>query len=1122
MADSRLTCPAALRRGLQLLLVTVSILLAVAAGAARGATPAPGWSIHTLAAPAVFSVSDNEHQDCSEASGFTGCDSYQVTVTNVGDKEADGTPIVITDHLPAAVEVKRVALFFSPIGKSQDINTPEFGGPYCSLVPLRCQFPVMPVDAALRIVIYVTVRGGPETLTNTAEVEGGGGASKKVTTSNPLGGPSPPFGASQFEALFAGPSGEPETQAGAHPYEFTTRIDFSSAFQVGPDANFGINSVEDPKDVVVDLPVGVLGSAKATPTCTFSQLSSHINNGEGGCPSNTVIGHIFSEPITGESVDAPIYNMQPQQGEAAEFGYLDLLAGPHVIFSHVVPTPAGYTLRAVAPELPQVPLTSVVTTFYGDPAAKEEERTHSKSVLPPIGFFTMPSYCSAQPLTTTVHIDSWQKPARMTAGGDPDLSDPRWASVGSAEPAVTGCNRLRFEPTLSFQPNTSVADSPAGAELHIGLAQNEQFDSLAAPPLRNTLVTLPPGLAVDPSAAQGLGACTPSEIDLQSAASPTCPEASKIGTVSVTTPLLPGALEGSVYLASQYANPFGSLLAAYIVIDDPQTGIVAKIPGKFEPDATAGQITATFDDAPQLPFSDLTMTLKGGSRGVLATPERCGTFSTDSVLSPWSAPYSGPDASLTATFAIDTGCASGFAPTLTAGASNPQAGVYSPLVISFARADTDQELSSATVTLPAGLSARLAGVERCADSQVAQAAANPSGIAEQHSPSCPAGSQVGTVKTAVGPGTTPFVATGKAYLTGPYKGAPFGLAIVVPAVAGPFDLGNVVVRTALYIDPVDGHVTAVSDRFPAMINQTGIPVRLRRVDITLDREGFTFNPTNCEPAAIVGALTSNEGSHADLSPRFQIGNCAALAFHPKLSATTQANGEIKRHGASLDVKISTHQGPGGGEANIRKVEVALPSVLPSRLTTLQKSCTERQFAANPAGCPRESEVGTAIARTPVLSSPVSGPAYLVSHGTEAFPDLVLVLQGEGITLELTGHTQIKKGVTYSRFETVPDQPVSNFELKLPEGSFSALAAVQPPCGRTVTTTRRVHRRGHTVRVKATKHIATNLSMPTTITGQNGAVIHQATKIAVTGCPKARTSKRRTHTLHKHTLRKHKH
>jgi hypothetical protein len=428
------------------------------------------------------------------------------------------------------------------------------------------------------------------------------------------------------------------------------------------------------------------------------------------------------------------------------------------------------------------------------------------------------------------------------------------------------------------------------------------------------------------------------------------------------------------------------------------------------------------------------------------------------------------------------------------------------------RSDADGRLSRiSTLSLPPGLLGDVASVPvRCTEAQATAAA-------------CPADSHVGSVMVGSGPGPDPFYVPGDVYLmgqfhAGPFAGDPFGLAVVVHALAGPLDLGYVVVRTGLQINS-DGSITARSEPFPQMLQ--GIPLDIRDVQLHLDRPGFTFNPTDCNPLQVGGQLASVEGLTENVSERFQAGDCASLTFKPSFTATTQGNGTFNRNGASLDVKIATGQGPGSGEANIRKVEVQLPKRLPARLTTLQKACTEAQFAANPAGCPAASDVGIAVAHTPILASPLSGPAYLVSHGGQAFPDLVLILQGEGITLHVTGHTQIKNGITYSRFETVPDAPISSFELNLPESPFSALAATESLCSstRTITVRKRmlVHRLGHTRRVtRAVRQVVTEpLAMPTKITAQNGTVLEQNTQIAVSGCPGTKSVRKHKTNRHGH-------
>ena len=1081
------------------------------APSASAATPAPGWRIHSFSTPTSFSADDNERCLATVGNNPPSCDAYQVTATNAGSESTDASAITLTDTLPAGLTVQRVSLFWS--GAPAELGGPQtdlgaFG--LCTTVPLRCEFPgflglfgfnALAPDETLEMVVYVTVddpkASGP--LGNSATVSGGGAASAETTAQNHLGEPSPGFGPSSFAFDVSGADGAPYTQAAGHPYELTTRIDLTNEFRVPPDAGGAEvrdTSVRDLRDVIVDLPLGFLGSALSTPQCTFAQLSARISAGIGGCPPETVVGHIFTEPQGSASANAQIYNMVPEHGVAAEFAFVDSLAGPHVLQARVVPGPSGYVLQVKSPEIPQVSLTDVVATFFGDPADKD------KSGITPTAMFTNPADCSLAARTASIHLDSWQSPGSYNADGTPNLNDPNWASASSQPqtPPVTGCNLLQFNPLMSAQPETTVADSPTGLTFDLKLAQGEDPGTLATPPLKRALVTLPQGFTVDPSSAGGLGACSPSQIALQSASEPACPDSSKIGTVELSTPLLPGVLQGSIYLATQYENPFHSLLAGYIVVDDPTTGIVVKIPGEIEVNEQTGQIKGVFDNNPQFPFSELKLRFKGGSRGVLATPEGCGNFATTSALTPWSAPDSGPAASPSDSFAIDSGCVSGFAPSFTAGTTNPHAGAYSPFTLSFSRSDTDQELAGLRVSLPPGLLAKVAGVALCSDAALTATANNPSGAAEAASPSCPAGSQVGSVRAGAGPGPTPFFTSGKAYLTGPYKGAPYGLAVVVPAIAGPFDLGNVVVRSTLQIDPSDGHVTATSDPFPTILK--GIPLRVRRIDVAIDRQSFAFNPTSCEPMAISGVLSSTGGLSAAVSSRFQASGCGELPFKPRFSASTQGK-TSKLNGASLTVNVS--QSP--GEAGIHKVDVQLPLALPSRLSTLQKACTEAQFNANPAGCPAGSNVGSAIARTPVLNVPLTGPAYLVSHGNAAFPDLEFVLQGEGVKIVLDGKTDIKKGITYSNFETVPDAPISSFQASFPEGSHSVLAANVNLCAptRAITVKRRVtlrlHGRVRHVLRSVKQSVPAPLAMPTRIIGQNGAVLNQTTQIAVTGCSK---------------------
>jgi hypothetical protein len=553
---------------------------------------------------------------------------------------------------------------------------------------------------------------------------------------------------------------------------------------------------------------------------------------------------------------------------------------------------------------------------------------------------------------------------------------------------------------------------------------------------------------------------------------------------------------GAVYLAQQETFE-NSLIALYLVVEGQ--GAVIKLGGTVALDPGTGRITTTFDQNPQLPFSELKLKFFPGARAPLVTPSGCGSYAVSSQLTPWSggAPAEPPSGS----FAIESGCTHPFTPSFTAGSGYIQAGAYTSFSLTLDRHDGEQRLGSLRVTMPPGLLANLKSVPRCPEPQASNGECSPE-------------SQVGEATASSGPGTDPlWVKGGRVYLTGPYGGAPFGLSIVVPAVAGPFNLGNVITRSSIDVDPHTAQAI-VTSTLPTI--KDGIPLDVRTVNVTINRAGFIFNPTNCTPSAVTGTLTSTTGSTVPVSSPFDAVNCAALPFNPSFSSTTAGSGNF--HGASLDVKVS--QKP--GEAAIHKVDTQLPLALPSRLVTLQKACTETQFAANPAGCPPGSNIGTATATTPLLNGPLTGPAYLVSHGGAAFPDLDIVLQGEGIKLVLTGNTDIKKGITYSRFETVPDAPISTFELKLPGGPGAVLAATKNLCTPTKTVTvtrhvtRRVHGRVRHLTVKVKRSVPEPLLMPTTITGQNGAVTQQNVKIAVAGCKKVTPKAKAKAKKHKKT------
>jgi hypothetical protein len=876
-----------------------------------------------------------------------------------------------------------------------------------------------------------------------------------------------------FEAVPFNRDGTVDTVAGSHPYEYRVSFEFNQ-----DEAGDAEGSA---RDVVVQLPPGLVGNATATPRCSRQAFEGEVPS----CPADTQIGTLdalFRAPgVASLEPKGSVYNLVPPEGVAASFGFTG--AGFEAIENaSLVHGGDGYAVSVVSNNVSMAGLLSVSQSIWGVPADRGHDA--ERECITPEGFhvrpctieaplkpfLTLPTSCGG-PLSTLLDADSAEAPG---------------AYVPPAEflsPALIGCEALDFTPSILVQPETSAAATPTGLHVDLHLPQEEGAAGRAEAALKDAVVTLPPGLVVNPSSANGLAGCSSAAIDLESTMPAACPDASKIGTVEVDTPLLDHPLPGTVYVAAQGDNPFHSLLAIYIVVDDPITGIVVKLAGHVEPNPLTGQLTTTFANNPQLPFEDLKLDLKSGERAPLITPDTCGAKETTSDLTPWSTPEH-PDATPSTSFQTTSGphgAACAYAPAeepnkpgFEAGTTVPLAGSYSPFVVRLGRESGSQPIGKIDLTLPPGLVGKLAGIPRCSDAQIAAARApGRAGAQEIASPSCPSASELGSADVAAGAGSELVHVAGHVYLAGPYEGAPFSLAIITPAVAGPFDLGTVVVRSALYVDPETAQVTVRSDPIPTILD--GIPLDVRSILVSATRSNFTLNPTSCERMALTGVATSALGQPSMLAEPFQVGGCAGLPFKPSLKAFTQAK-TSKANGASLTVRVA--QKP--GEANIHKVRLQLPLALPARLTTLQKACTAAQFAANPAGCPAASIVGTAKAITPILEAPLAGPAYLVSHGGAAFPDVVFLLQGEGVTIKLVGHTNIKNGITSSKFEAVPDAPVSSFEAVFPEGPHSVLTAFGSLCRQ-------------------------SLVIPTTMIGQNGATMAQSTRVAVTGCARPRAT-----------------
>jgi hypothetical protein len=621
---------------------------------------------------------------------------------------------------------------------------------------------------------------------------------------------------------------------------------------------------------------------------------------------------------------------------------------------------------------------------------------------------------------------------------------------------LNGCGLVPFEPTFAFTPTTTGHDEPTGvgAEVSIPRHTGSEIDSSQ---LKTAAIKLPAGMTLNPSAAAGLAACTTEQARIHSSTpGVACPSASALGTVELEVPTLPGiSLTGKIYLggpASGGETITGPPYILYLDAESARYNVSVRIKGEAVPNEATGQLTTVFNENPEQPFTNVKMHFKEGALAPIANSLTCGTATTEASFFPFTEVGA---KTLSTSFNV-TGCPSTLPFALTQSTQNQSgnAGAHTSFTLNLARNNGEQYLSKVETTLPPGLVGAISIVTPCTE---AQAVSN----------TCPAASQIGSATAIAGAGATPFTfGNGAVYLTEKYNGAPYGLSVVVPAIAGPFNLGPVITRATLTVNPYTDQVTTTSNLVTIV---KGVPVRLRAISIAINKQGFLFNPTNCSKFETQSTLTSTFGATQNLSSPFQVGNCNALKFKPAFKAVTSAK-TSKANGASLETTINYVP----GQANIKAVKVQLPKALPSRLTTLQKACTEAQFAADPYKCPSGSFVGGARANTPVLPNKLTGPAILVSHGGAAFPDLDLLLEANGVRTIVVGNTDIKKGITTTTFASTPDVPVTSVTVNLPIGLHSALTANTNLC-------------------------ANPLIEPTTITGQNGVVVKQNTRIAVRGC-----------------------
>ncbi|HEV3321559.1 MAG TPA: hypothetical protein VG147_05135 [Solirubrobacteraceae bacterium] len=1124
------------------ILLAVCALGVCAAPALGAPAPAPGWGLFSFASPSNLPPG--------------GVGVIQLDITNNG-AEASAGPVTVSDTLPPGTSAIKVGGFgdkersvpFEPLPipllGSNVFSAGEEevwyggarwvcagngnGGGVAGATTVTCTsnpgfMPSIPpaieqehfegrrrIAERLGIEVQVNTGLGPETAQNQASIEGGG-APIPTSVSNPvtISAQEPAFGFPDWDVWFTNANGTPDTQAGSHPYEATFALRLAERATQQKESYLADGYV---RNIEARLPPGFFGQPNAVPECTRTQLNAKE------CPADTQIG-IVGAGNEGENggqsgyIETPVYNMVPPKGVPDELA--GSINGVSAFFDAGVRSAHGYAIVEHVDNLPlAAKIDATILTLWGVPAeASHDAQRRSdpncengcSSGLTPKPFLTLPTSCAGPQAFTIVGQGTWTDPA---ASAEATAETPT---------GFTGCEDLSIEPTLSAVPETAFADTPSGliAEVQIPQENLTNPEGVVAATLENTTVTLPEGLVINPGQAAGLQACGEAEANIHGEGPPSCPKASKVGTVKIQTPLLEGELEseleGEVFVLQ--SNPPELRLLIAVSAD----GIYLKLPGTVHLDTQTGQLTTTFDETPELPFTSFKLAFSGGAQAALDTPTQCGTYTTSWNFTPWTSPLGaevpGSDSFLVSSGPNGSPCPSTplpFSPELIAGSTTDQAGGFTNFSLLLQRGDGQQRIERLQFRAPDGLGGMLSTVPLCPEPQAGEG-------------ECPAASQIGHASVASGPGPYPLVIPQPGdpeipiYLTGPYEGAPFGLSIVTHVIAGPFDLGTIITRAKVEVDPYTAQITVTTDPLPQVV--AGVPTDLRLVDSVIDRPGFIFNPTDCEPSSFSGTAwgtpppgAPGPGASASIASRFQVGSCRQLAFTPKFSVTTSAK-TSRVDGADLVAKVTNPPAAQGTRADIAMVKVELPAQLPSRLATLRKACTAAQFETNPAGCPAASLVGHAVVHTPELPVPLEGPAIFVSHGGEAWPSLVIVLQGDNVTIDLVGTTFISKAdVTSTTFKAVPDAPFSSFELTLPEGPYSALAADGNLCDPThpVTVKRRTtieihgHRRIVIRKVNETK--STRLVMPNEFVAQNGAVIHQNTTITVTGCPRAKAAKR---------------
>ncbi|HEY6730093.1 MAG TPA: hypothetical protein VI039_03615 [Solirubrobacterales bacterium] len=910
--------------------------------------------------------------------------------------------------------------------------------------------------------VVVTIGAEPGFTSGDVQMEVTGGSANAGTSELPLTVSSTPAGpgVQSFSAGAFDETGVFDTRAGGHPYSASTAIFVNTVRS----PNGTVIPAGEFKDIRAVLPPGFLGNPTATPECPESTPVTD-------CPLDSMVGIVA--PVLNrfamEGSTAGVFNTEAPFGYPGKFRFIISEAEALNVVA-TLRSDEDYGLDATSFATPTISqVYGVFFTFWGEPAAASHDTARCRyglaglkgeckaSTSPNTAFLTSATNCAEQAVSQPIvglETTTWQHPGQVFRNE-------------VAIPAVTGCENLVFDADFTFEPSDTKSDSTAAFRTSLTVPSEGLTDptKLTTPEIKKTVVKLPKGVVLNASGADGLQACSLDQIGFKGSGFPMpnpirfnaapnqCPEASKIGTGELTTALLNEPLHGALYLAAQGdGNPFGSLFAIYLVIEDPRHGIFIKLPGRVDPSEQDGQMTVTFDNLPQVPFTKLDLNLKGGDRSALASPTTCGNYVTTAINTPWSAPESGPPTETANGFEINQGpnglpCAKTpeerpFDLGWQAGSEKVAAGADGPFTFRITRPDGSQELDTLELQTPLGLSASLKGIPYCSDAAIASIS-NRTGKEEQSNPACPAASQVGSVLTGAGAGPKPFYTGGKLYLAGPYKGAPFSVLAVTPAVAGPFDLGNVVVRSAVFINRFNAQVTAKTDPIPQILK--GVALRIKDVRIKLDHKDWTINPTSCEASSVKLNARGNSGASSEKTTRFQVGGCQNLAFGPTLKAHLKGGVRRGAHPAfTAEVKFPA------GQANTKDVAVTLPHSAFLEQAHINTICTRVQAAAK--ACPQGSIYGFAEAETPLIDGKLTGPVFLKSSDHQ-LPDLAIALRGpdnQPVEVEFAGRIDSIKGQIRNTIEGLPDVPVTRFVLRMKGGRKGLLANSRDLCSTKVT------------------------------------------------------------------------